>query len=312
MAEKKIIAVVGATGAQGGGLVRAILDDKDGPFAARALTRKPDSEKARALAERGADVVEADIDDVESVARAFRDAYGAFCVTNFWEHLSPEREMAQARNMAEAAKRAGVAHVIWSTLEDTRESVPLSDDRMPTLHEKYKVPHFDAKGEADRYFAGVPTTFLLTSFYWDNLIYFGMGPRRGADGKLMFALPVDKKRLAGIAAEDIGRAAYGIFKNGPSMIGKRVGIAGEHLTGAQMAATLSKKYGEPVAFYPMPFDDYRRLGFPGADDLGNMFQYFCDFEEPVLATRDVEETRRLNPRLQSFEQFVATHDIPIA
>src|SRR5436189_2750918 len=136
--------------------------------------------------------------------------------------------------MAQAARDAGVKHVIWSTLEDTRKWVPLSDDRMPTLMGKYKVPHFDAKGEADQIFTdlGVPTTFLLTSFYWDNLIYFGMGPRRGADGKLAFALPMGERKLAGIAAEDIGRAAYGIFKAGTPMIGRRVGIAGEHLTGA--------------------------------------------------------------------------------
>lgn len=313
MTDKKIIAVVGATGAQGGGVVRAILEDQDGPFAARAITRKTGSDKARALADRGVEVVEADIDDVDSVARAFQGAHGAFCVTNFWEHFSPERETTQARNMAEAAKRAGVHHAIWSTLEDTRESIPLYDARMPTLKEKYKVPHLDAKGEADHAFTdlGVPTTFLLTSFYWDNLIGFGMGPRRGADGKLVFALPMGEKKLAGIAAEDIGRAAYGIFKAGPSMIGRRVGIAGEHLTGAQMAETLSKKTGEPVTYYPVPFEDYRRLGFPGADDLGNMFQYFHDFAVPFLARRDVEGTRQLDPQLQSFEQFVAAHEIPI-
>jgi uncharacterized protein YbjT (DUF2867 family) len=313
MADKKIIAVVGATGAQGGGVVRAILEDKDGPFAARAITRKPDSDKARALADRGVEVVEANIDDLDSITRAFQEAHGAFCVTNFWEHFSAERETAQARNMAEAAKRAGVKHATWSTLEDTRQSVPLSDDRMPTLKEKYKVPHLDGKGEADHYFTdlGVPTTFLLTSFYWDNLIYFGMGPRRGADGKLVFALPMGEKKLAGIAAEDIGRAAYAVFKAGPSMIGRRVGIAGEHLTGAQMAATLSTKMGEPVAFFPISHDHYRRLDFPGADDLGNMFQYFHDFEGPFLARRDVEKTRQLVPRVQSFAQFVAAHDIPV-
>ena len=310
MADKKVIAVVGATGAQGGGLVRAVLDDPDHPFAVRALTRKPDSDKARALAGRGVEVVHADIDDVDSVARAFEGAHGAFCVTNFWEHFDAERETRQARNMAEAAKRAGVKHVIWSTLEDTRQGVPLSDDRMPTLKGKYKVPHLDGKGEADHYFTdlGLPTTFLLTSFYWDNLLYFGMGPRRGEDGKLVFVLPMGEKKLAGIAAEDIGRAAYGIFKEG---LTGRVGIAGEHLTGAQMAAALSKKLAEPVTYYPMPWNDYRQLGFPGADDLGNMFQYFHDFEGPMLTLRDVEKTRRLNPRLQSFEQWLSTHDVPV-
>ncbi|HVT98395.1 MAG TPA: NmrA family NAD(P)-binding protein, partial [Acidobacteriaceae bacterium] len=172
MSAKKIIAVVGATGAQGGGLVRAIASDKGGEFVARALTRKTDSEKAVQLKNLGVEVVSADLDDQKSLEQAFSGAYGAFCVTNYWEHFSPEKELAQARNLAQAAKAAGLRHVIWSTLEDTRRWVPLNDDRMPTLMGKYKVPHLDAKGEANQMFidAGVPTTLLNTSFYWDNFI----------------------------------------------------------------------------------------------------------------------------------------------
>ena len=237
MAEKKIIAVFGATGAQGGGLARAILHDAHGGFAARVITRDPQSEKSRALAGLGAEVVHADIDDPASVHKALEGAYGAYCVTFFWAHFSPEKEMAEARTMAASAKSAGLKHVIWSTLEDTRKWVPLSDNRMPTLQGKYKVPHFDGKGESDHYFtdAGVPTTFLLTSFYWDNFIHFGMGPQKGPDGALAITLPMGDKPLPGIAAEDIGKCAYGIFKRGSEFTGKTVGIAGEHPTGAQMA-----------------------------------------------------------------------------
>ena len=181
MSEAKVIAIAGATGAQGGGLARAILDQPHGGFRARALTRDPKSDKARALAARGAEVVVADLDDPASLRAAFDGAYGAYCVTNFWEHFSPEKEQAQARNLAEAAAAAGLKHVIWSTLEDSRRWVPLDDDRMPTLMDNYKVPHFDAKGAADHFFteAGLPVTFLLTSFYWDNLIYFGWGSKHG-------------------------------------------------------------------------------------------------------------------------------------
>ncbi len=181
MDEKKIIAVVGATGAQGGGVCRAILKDAGGGYGVRALTRNAGSDKAKELKDLGAEVVQADIDDVESLKRAFRGAHGAFCVTFFWEHFSPEKELAEAKNMADAAKHAGVGHVLWSTLEDTRKWVPLDDRRMPTLMGKYKVPHFDAKGEANRLFSerGLPMTFLLTSFYWENLIHFGMGPKTG-------------------------------------------------------------------------------------------------------------------------------------
>jgi uncharacterized protein YbjT (DUF2867 family) len=192
--------------------------------------------------------------------------------------------------------------------------VPLTDPRKPTLQGKYKVPHFDGKGEADAEFtkAGVPTTFLLTSFYWDNLIHFGMGPRKGPDGKLVFALPMGDKKLPGIAAEDIGRCAYGVFKRGTEFIGRRVGIAGDHPTGAQMAATLGAALGQPVTYYPMPFDDYRKLGFPGADDLGNMFQFKHNFEKEFCGARSLEFSRSLNPALQTFAGWAAANKARIA
>ncbi len=306
MADKKVIAVVGATGAQGGGLVRAILNDPNGGFAARAVTRDVNSEKAKSLAKLGAEVVAANVDDEASLQKAFQGAYGAFCVTFYWEHFSPERELAQATAMAKAAKQAGVPHVIWSTLEDTRQWVPLSDNRMPTLMGKYKVPHFDAKGEADHVFTGLglPVTILLTSFYWDNFIYFGMGPKKGSDGKLAITFPMDDKKLPGIAAEDIGKCAYGIFKRGKEFIGKKVGIAGEHLTGVEMAAALSQALGQEVRYNAVPPEVYRGFGFPGAEDLGNMFQFKRDFQEAFCGPRQPEFARSLNPELQTFAMWL--------
>jgi uncharacterized protein YbjT (DUF2867 family) len=307
MSEKKIIAVTGATGAQGSGLVRAILNDPSGDFAVRAITRDPNSEKAVALAKMGAEVVQANLDDKESLVKAFQGAYGAFCVTAFWEHFSPEKEIAQARNMAEAAKVAGVKHTIWSSLDDTRKLIPLEDDRMPTLQGKYKVPHFDAKGESDKFFleGGIPSTVLYTVFYWDNFIHFGLGPKRGPDGKLAITFPMGDKKLPAIAVEDIGKVAYGIFKAGPKYIGKIVGIAGGHLTGNEMAEALSKIVGEPVVYNDVPPEVYRSFGFPGADDMGNMFQFKRDFEEYYTKSRDIELARSLNPELKSFDQWLA-------
>lgn len=303
--DKKIIAVVGATGAQGGGLVRAILADSAGGFAVRALTRDPNTDKGKALAALGAEVVAADVDDADSLARAFAGAYGAYCVTFFWEHFSAEKEASQIEAMAKAAKTAGLKHVVWSTLEDTRLRVPIDDNRMPTLHGKYKVPHFDGKGSSDHFFtdAGVPTTFLLTSFYWDNLIHFGMGPKKGEDGKLAFVLPMADKKLPGIAAEDIGRCAYGVFKAGDTYIGQRIGIAGDHPTGAEMAKGLSDALGQEVVYTYVPPEVYRTFGFPGADDLGNMFQYKRDFETEFCAARSLAVSRSLNPALQTFAEW---------
>lgn len=309
MSSKKIITVFGATGAQGGGLVRAIAADSNSEFSVRAVTRDPDSEKAKALAEIGAEVVFGDLGNAASVHNALEGAYGAFFVTFYWAHFSPEQEKAEAALFAKASKEAGIKHAIWSTLEDTRHFVPLHDDRMPTLMEKYKVPHFDAKGESNSFFieAGVPTTFFHASFYWDNFIYFGAGPKRGEDGKLALTLPIGDAKMAGIGAEDIGKCAYGIFKSGQEYIGKHVGVAGEHVSGNQMAEALSKSLREPVVYNNVPAAVYRSFGFPGADDLGNMFQVYDEFEEKVNALRDVNFSKKINPDLQNFEQWLAAN-----
>jgi uncharacterized protein YbjT (DUF2867 family) len=315
MPGKKIIAVIGATGAQGGGLVRAIAADKDGPFAARALTRNPASDKARALAALGVEVVAGDADDAPSLDGAFAGAHGAFCVTNFWEHFSVDREGVQAAAMARATRRAGLKHVVWSTLEDTRNWVPLTDSRLPTLHGKYRVPHFDAKGQMDELFAkeAAPTTYLLAAFYWENFIHFGMGPRKGDDGDLVLAMPLGGAKLPGTAAEDIGRTAYGVFRRGESTVGQRIGIAGEILSGAEMAAKMGQALGRNINFVDVPFDVYRGLGFPGAEDLGNMFQFHAILGDEFLRARDPKLARSLNPALLDFAGWLSANaaKIPI-
>jgi uncharacterized protein YbjT (DUF2867 family) len=309
MAKKKLIAVIGATGAQGGGLVRAILNDPTSAFQVRAVTRNPQTPKAQALAACGAEVVAADLDDAESLWRAFDGAYGAFCVTFFWEHFSPQLEITHAQRMATAARAANLEHVIWSTLEDSRQWSPLTDTRIPTLMGSYKVPHMDAKGEADRVFieAGVPTTFLLTSFFWENFIYLGMGPQRNTDGQLVLTLPLMGAPLAGIAAADIGQCAYALFKQAQVTIDQRIGIAGEHLTGDQMALAFSQAFGETVHFNDIAPARYRNLGFPGATELGNMFQIQAENAPAILKLRNVAATRQLNPRLQTFREWLARH-----
>ena len=306
MSEKKIIAVLGATGAQGGGLAHSILNDATSNFSVRAITRNINSDKAKTLSDAGAEVVAADMDDIESLKKGFMGAFGVYGVTNFWEHFSPQKETQQGTNIAKAAKEAGVKHVIWSSFEDTREKVPVDDNRMPTLMEHYKVPHFDSKGEVNKVFMemGVPTTLMFTSFYWDNFIYFGMGPKPGQDGTLGIAFPMENKKLPGIAAGDIGKCAYGIFKAGDKYVNKTVGIAGEHLTGGQMSDGFTKALGQKVVYNAVTPDMYRSFGFPGAEDLGNMFQYKVDFNEDFRSIRDIDVCRQLNPELQSFSQWL--------
>ncbi|MEU9253096.1 NmrA/HSCARG family protein [Streptomyces sp. NPDC048270] len=308
MAEKKTITVFGATGSQGGSLVRAILADPEGGFGVRAVTRHPDAPRAVELARLGAEVVQGDMDDEASLAPAFEHAYGAYLVTDFWEHMSAEREKAQALALARAASHAGIQHAIWSTLEDTRACIPLEDPRMPTLQERYKVPHFDGKAEADHYFAeeGVPTTFLRTTFFWENLLTT-FAPQRGEDGVLELAVPMGDSRLSGIAVADVGRTALAVFQRDTDLIAATISIAGEHLTLAGMAAALTETVGETVRYRPLTADAFRAQGFPGADEAGNMFQYYADCADRFTAARDLTAIRELNPELQDFGTWLAAH-----
>ena len=310
--ETKIIAVVGGAGATGGGLARAILADPVGGYACRVITRTPDSTAARALVDQGATVVRADLDDADSLVAAFEGAYGAFCLTSFFQHFDAEREITQAANQARAAAAAGVRHAIWSTAEDTRRRYPLADDRMPTLLGRFKVPQWDAKSEGGVHFdeAGVPTTYLLTPFHWDAWV-FGLGaPQPGPDGVLTATMPLGEALLPGIAAEDIGRCAYAVFRGGEEFLGKTIGIAGEHITGERLAAGLARVYDEPVRYQSLPLEVFRSLPVPGIEVAANMFQYVAECNDDYCRLRDVRLARRLNPALFGFDAWVSRTRVP--
>ena len=323
MTEKKIIAVVGATGAQGGGLVRAILADPAGPFTARALTRNADSPVARDLASNGAEVVEADLDDEGSLRKAFGGAYGAYVVTNFWASRTPEQEQARSRAQMEldqaaaaarAARDAEVRHVVWSTLEDTRPHFERLGSDVPNALGNYKVPHFDAKGEANTFFTelGVPTTFLQTTIYYEALLQ-GQGPHRDDNGELVLQIPMADKKMALVAAEDIGRTALGVFRRGDDFIGQTVSIAGTHATGDELAEMFTAAFGEKVVYRPLTTDQLRASGQPGALEAANMFQFYSDASEYFTGVRNLDLVRQLNPELQPLESWLTQHksDFPL-
>ncbi len=312
MTDTKTIAVIGAAGATGGGLARAIIADPLGGFTCRAITRTPDSPAAQALADHGATVVRADLDDVDSLAAAFEGAYGAFCMTSFFEHFDAEREVTQAANLARAAATAGIHHAIWSTAEDTRGRYPLDDDRMPTLQGRFKVPQWDAKAEGDACFAeaGVPTTYLLTPFHWEAWVSGLAAPQPGPDGVLSVVMPLGGALLPGIASEDIGRCAYGIFRDGAQFRGKTLGVAGEHITGERLADGLSRVYGEAVRYQSLPLEVFRSLPFPGVDVAANMLQYVAEANEEFCRLRDVRLATQLNPALLGFDAWVSRTRAP--
>jgi uncharacterized protein YbjT (DUF2867 family) len=172
------------------------------------------------------------------------------------------------------------------------------------------VPHFDAKSEADKFVAeaDVPTTYLRPSMYWEA--FDNIGPRRAEDGELVLRLPMGQRKLAGIAAADIGRTALGILKRGDEFIGRTVGVAGEHLTGEEFAAAFAESYGEPVAYRPLTFDEFRAQGFPAAAETSNMFQYYYEAEAEFTGSRDIALVRALNPQLQTFRSWLRAHPVP--
>ena len=309
MSNKKIITVFGATGAQGGGLVKAILADTNSGYSVRAVTRDVNSDKAKELAALGAELVAADIDDIGSIKKALDGAYGVFFVTFFWVHLSPEKEYQEVVNFITAAKESNLQHIIWSTMEDSRDWLPLEDNRMPTLQGKYKVPSFDGKGSADKLFteAGLPITCMRVCFYYENFISFRVGPKKFEDGKYYITIPMGTKKLPCIAAEDIGKCAYGIFKKGDSLIGKTVGIAGEKKTVPELTAEISKATGIDISFNDVTPDVFRSYGFPGADEVGNMFQFKADFNDVYCGHRSIDFARKLNPELQGFDKWLSVN-----
>ena len=216
-------------------------------------------------------------------------------------------ELDQAEIAARAARDAGVQHLVWSTLEDTRPFFAGRDD-VPSLDDgRYKVPHFDAKGEADELFTkyGVPTTFLRTTFYFDAFVT-ALPPTRNADGTLTITLPMGEQRLSGIASDDIGRSAFAILKR-PDLIGQTVSVAGDHLTGHEYAAALTKALGEQVTYYAPTFEEYRTYPFPMAVEMANMFQFYAENHDEFTGNRDLTKVRELNPALESFEEWLDQH-----
>lgn len=284
-----IILVTGATGAQGGSVARHLLSR--GRFGVRALTRKPESDRAAALRDGGAEVVRGDLDDPASLRDALAGCHGCFGVTNFWEHFAHEHD--QGRNLVDAVAAADLQHFVFSTLPSVVE----------TTGGKLPVPHFDIKAELERYARArlQNVTFVQMAFYFENfLAYFP--PRRQEDGTYAFAFPGDQTPLAGVATEDIGGVVAAIFERRDEFLGKTLYVVGDDIPPAEYAAAMSRALGVPVAFHGVPRDVFASFGFPGAEEMANMFEYYRGW---VPHRRDdLAQSRALYPEMQPFAQWV--------
>eukprot|EP00960_Hanusia_phi_P049156 759394-Hanusia_phi.AAC.11 len=296
MSAKLLIAVTGITGRQGGALARALL--QDGSYDVVGVTRDPQSERARNTADAlKIKMVKADMGDESSLRAAFEGCYGAFLVTDYWSGcgMDPAVELQHIKNLGNACKAAGVQHVVFSALEDTRKMVR-DGDAMPKLKGLY-VPHYDIKGEGMDWMQaqGLPVTGIYTSFFYTNFIDFGMGPKKyGPDQPAVITFPLGTKPFPMVDVDDIGRFTAAVFKD-KSTIGKRLGVSSETMTMEEVAKLFTETLGVEVKYNMVSRDDYAKLPFPGADDLANMFQLNCDYNDEFCKPRTSEDVKRYLP-----------------
>lgn len=289
---KKVVLVTGVTGAQGGSVARHLLSR--GRFTVRGLTRKPDSDKARALRDAGVEIVRGDLDDGASLREALSGVYGAYGVTNFWEHFAHERE--QGRNLVDAVAQSGVEHFVFSTLPNVKKET----------NGELDVPHFDIKAELEDYARqrALPATFVHLAFYFENFTAF-FPPQPQGDGTFAFGFPQGDTPLAGVGVEDVGGIVARIFEQRDSYLGETVYIAGDYRPAAEYAAIMSRVLGRKIVYNHIPRDTFAGFGFPGAADIAHMFDYY----QRYMPNRrpDAERSRAIYPELQTFEQWLERH-----
>lgn len=290
--KSRTILVTGATGAQGGSVARYLLSS--GKFGVRALTRHPDSQAAKALEQAGAEVVQGDFDDRKSVERALEGCYGAYGVTNFWEHFEKEYDL--GKNLVDAVAQSGVTHFVFSTLPHCKK---ISSG-------KVEVPHFDLKAQLEEYARGLKlnATYIHCAFYFENFLTF-FPPQKQEGGTFAIGFPQGDVPLAGVSVEDVGSIVAPVFDRPDEYLGKVVGIVGDDLTGEQYAEKMTRVLGTKVIYHHIPRDTFAAYGFPGAEDLANMFE----FNRLFIANRqaDLQACRAINPKMQSFETWLKSH-----
>jgi uncharacterized protein YbjT (DUF2867 family) len=276
----RVILVSGATGQQGGSVARNLLERG---FAVRALTRDTEKAAAKELVDLGAEVVSGDLEDRASIERVLAGVYGVFSVQQFWE-VGVEGEVGQGILLADAAKEAGVEHLVYSSVG--------------SAHRETGIPHFDSKWEVEEHVraSGVPYTVLRPVFFMQN---WEMMREPVLGGTLPQPLDPDKP-FQMIDAEDIGVFAARAFDDPESWIGREVDIAGDELTMPEIAGTFSRVIGRNVDYFQVPWDGFEeQMG----EEYTIMYRWFNDYgyEANIAALRDEY------PGLASFEQYLRDH-----
>jgi uncharacterized protein YbjT (DUF2867 family) len=289
MNNERRVLVTGATGAQGGSVARRLL--ADGRFQVRCATRNPGSEKALALREAGAEVVETDMFDVESLKTAMTGCWGVFGVTNFWEHFAREEE--QGRNLVDAVADSDVDYFVLSTLPSAEK---LSGGTLD-------VPHFEIKARLEAYARSLDlnATYVHVAFYYENFLAF-FPPQAMEDGTFAFGFPQGGTPLAAVSVEDLGGVVAPLFDRPEEFRGKVVGVVGDDRPAAEYAADMSRILGKTVVYNDVPREVFASFGFPGAEDLANMFE----MNKLYIPERkvDLELSRSHHPEIKTFSAWL--------
>lgn len=289
MNPQRIILVIGATGAQGGSVAKALLSDKK--FGVRILTRNPQSPAAITLQRQGAEIAEGSLDNFESLQQAMQGVYGVFGVTNYWEHFDKEYQL--GKNLIDAVKSAGVKHFVFSTLDDYNK----------LSHGKFSVAHYDIKAQLAAYAKSVhlPVSFVQMSFYYENFFSF-FQLQKDEDGHFFFGFPQGDTPLATTSVEDAGRIVAAIFDHPRQYIGRTVRVVGEDSSCRLYAGVLAEILEQPIYFKHIPHDEYAQQNFAGAKELADMFEV----QRLYIPSRqlDLIESYGLNTGMQTFRQWV--------
>jgi uncharacterized protein YbjT (DUF2867 family) len=288
---KRTVLVTGATGAQGGSVARHLL--RGGEHNVRCLTRNPNNDKAKALRGAGAEVVGGDLNDRASLKAAMAGCDAVFAVTNWWELFHSPKEVAQGRNLVDAAAESGVPQFMFSTLPSAKT---ISGG-------KIEVPHLDSKGEIENYARsrGLNAVYFNVAFYFENFINFQMVQRQ-PDGTLSFGFPQGETPLAGVGVENLGGVVKAVLERFDEFSGKVVGVVGDDAPCSHYAEVMTRVLGRKCTYQHIPREVYAKFPFPGAEELANMFE----FNRLYISNRkaDLAQCRKLYPAMQDFEAWL--------
>ncbi|XP_070535586.1 nmrA-like family domain-containing protein 1 [Ptychodera flava] len=286
----KVIAVVGATGSQGGSVARALLQESR--YKVRAITRNPISEKAVALKTLGAEVVKADLDDMASMVAALDGSYGLFSTTFNNDQFDVNIEIRQGKTMADAAKDTGIEHFIYSGVKRVDDAKARS------------CSLFQSKLVIEDYIneIGVPMTCVMFGSYMENYTN-DLYPTKLDDGTLLFNIPLGDKAWDIISLTDAGSAISAVFDKPSEFIGKRIPLVSDRHSIPECAEVLSRHLS-PIVFKASNITprEYSKLEFNGASEFATLYEYLQTEESKFKDGTKL--TRRLNPEAKSFEQWV--------